>query len=102
MEIKKISEEQSVLPRKDYVFTVSYQQKTPSRQELKNILVNELKSKPELVIVKNIDNHYGSKTSKVIVHVYEKEKDLQVIEEEYLVKKNQPPKKEEKEGDTAE
>ncbi len=97
MEIKKLSEEQSVLPRKEFVFLVEYEEKTPSRQELKQSLASKVKAKQELIVVKNINNHYGSKKSEVLVHVYDKEEDLKTIEEEYLVKKNQPPKKEEEE-----
>ncbi len=95
MEVNKLNENKTSLPRKEVEFEVTYDEKTPSRIELKEKFVQKLKSKPELTIVRKINNNYGNKYTRVDVRVYDDEKSLKAMENKELIEKNQPPKKEE-------
>ena len=94
MEIKKISENKSAMPRTETVFSVTYTEKTPSRLELKKALVKELKSKDELVFVKKILNDYGKKTLLATTYTYDSSEAMKSVEFEKQIAKNFP--KEEK------
>lgn len=94
MEIKKITETKSALPRTEYVYHVKFDQSTPSRQELKEKVAKDTKSTTELTVVKKIENHYGEKEAKVTVFVYQNEEALQQIEFKHVLAKHNPPKAE--------
>lgn len=94
MKLKKIKELEAALPRKEIVFSVSYESSTPARLVLKEKASAELNVKPELLVVNKIDNSYGDKEALVTVHVYKKEEDLQKIEEKAIILKNTPKKEE--------
>jgi ribosomal protein S24E len=91
MEMQKVTEIKSALPRTEYVFNAKYEQSTPSRAELKSKIASKLKSKEELTVVKKINNHYGDKEVRVEVYVYNDEKALNEIEFKHVLKKHNPP-----------
>lgn len=91
MEMQKITETKSALPRTEYVFNVKYETSTPSRAELKSKIASKIKSKEELTVVKKINNHYGDKEVKVEVFVYNDDKSLNEIEFKHVLKKHNPP-----------
>ena len=93
MEIKKINETKSALPRTEYLYSVKYDQSTPKRSMLKTKLSGELKSKENLTVIKKIENHYGEKIALVTVFVYKDEKILKEVEFKHVLKKHE--KKEE-------
>ena len=95
MEIKKISETKSALPRTEYLMSVKYDQSTPSRSDLKAKLSGNLKTKEDLTVVKKIENHYGEKVALVTVFVYKDEKTLNEVEFKHVLKKHSPPPAEE-------
>ncbi|MFT4282820.1 MAG: hypothetical protein ACMXX6_00155 [Candidatus Woesearchaeota archaeon] len=94
MEIKKISENKSAMPRHEVIFAVKYTEKTPSRLDLKQALVKELKSKDELVFVKKIKNDYGKKELVATTYKYDNAEAMKSVEFEKQIAKNFP--KEEK------
>lgn len=53
---------------------------TPKKEDIKKKVAEELNVKPELVSIRHIYSHFGSNKSKIIVHVYESEKDLKFLE----------------------
>lgn len=97
MKIKKLSETDSVLPRKEYEFELTYEGVTPSRIELKNSLTSNTKSKPEVSVVTNVLNDFGAKKAIVHFRVYKDEESMNKIELKENIVKNTPPKKEEPE-----
>ncbi len=84
-----------LLSRKRYTLSMESGKETPSRKEILKKVADELKSKPELVIIKHIYTRYGSKNIKVIANIYKNKKDLERIEEKYLLKKNSLEEKKE-------
>ena len=97
MEVKKLSENKTALPRTEVTFEVRYEAVTPSRLELLDELSKKLKSKKELTVIKKVNNHYGSKVSEVEVLVYDDEKTMKALETKVLLDKHQEKKEEENE-----
>ena len=98
MELNIVKEvDMPLLSRKRISLEFTSDKETPSRKSLITKIAEKTKAKPELVIVKHIYTKYGSRNSKAIVHVYNNKKDMENIEEKYLVKKNslEEPKTEE-------
>ncbi len=98
MSIEVLKEQEvPLLSRKRYTLEVDSPKQTMSRKELVKLVAEKIKSKPELVVVKHIYTRYGSRKSKVIAHSYKDKKDMERIEEGYLLKKNslEEPKSEE-------
>lgn len=85
------------LSRKRITFGFTSAKETPSRKDLIKIVADKVKAKPEVVIIKHIYTKYGSRNAKIIAHIYKNKKDMEVIEEKYLLKKNslEEPKQEE-------
>lgn len=83
-----------LLSRKRVTCMIEYAAATPSRLEFKKIVAKQLKAPEELVIIKHIYTRFGQKKAKVIVHVYNDKKEMELIEDEYLLKKHQPKKAE--------
>lgn len=83
--------------RKRITFQTESKGVTPSRSDLIKEVAKAAKSKPELVVIKHIYTKFGSKNIKIIAHIYNTRKDLEKIEEKYIVKKHkvEEPKKEE-------
>ena len=86
-----------LLSRKRVTFEFTSEKETPSRKVLLKKVAEKTKAKPELVVIKHIYTKYGSKNAKVIAHIYNNKKDMEIIEEKYLLKKNnlEEPKTEE-------
>ncbi|MFW6230523.1 MAG: 30S ribosomal protein S24e [Nanoarchaeota archaeon] len=80
--------EAPLLSRKRVTLTVESDSTTPARQDLIKKVAEKLGAKPELVVIKHIYTSFGTKSCKVIAHVYKKREELERIEEGYLVKKN--------------
>ena len=61
---------------------------TPSRIQLVQSVADKVKANKDLVVVKHIYTRYGSKEIKIIANVYKDKKDMQRIEEKYLLDKH--------------
>ncbi|MFP4655956.1 MAG: hypothetical protein ACLFNK_00045 [Candidatus Woesearchaeota archaeon] len=90
-----------LLSRKRYSLITESDKHTPSRKELLKKVAENLKTKPELVVIKHIYTKYGSKEVKIIANVYDNKKDKDLIEKEYLLKKNSLEEKKDNEEATA-
>lgn len=74
--------ENPLLNRKRVAFEVDHSKKeTPSRIDLKKKIAENLKVDKSLISIRHVYTKYGKDSSKVIVHVYETEKDLNSLEE---------------------
>ena len=72
--------ENSLFKRKEILAEVDSPDKTPSNQELKKELTSKLNTKESLIVIKQINQIFGKRTSKVLVYVYKDEKSLKEIE----------------------
>lgn len=78
----KITEkkEEPLLNRTRIEGTLTFDKATPSKEELKNQLANNQKSKPELVAIKHIYTGYGKPHAKIIAYIYNSKQDFEKIE----------------------
>ncbi|MBU0535478.1 MAG: hypothetical protein KKE20_00825 [Nanoarchaeota archaeon] len=88
LDIKK-QRETPLLSRNRVTCMVEYQGATPSRLEFRKMVAAQLKAPEDLIIIKHIYSRFGQTQAKVIVHVYKDKKDMEKIEEPYLLKKHQ-------------
>ncbi len=93
MQILK-EKETPLLSRKRITLELQAEKETPARAELVKAVAEKAKAKPELVIIKHVYSQYGSKTVKIIAHVYKDAKEMEKIEGQYLLKKHEVKKEE--------
>ncbi len=99
MEIKITTEQQNrLLKRKEITFEVDHSQArgTPQRLEVRSKLAELLKTQTDLVYVKRLETKTGTMRAKGEANIYESMEQAKLIEPEYIVNRNIPPKKEEK------
>jgi len=84
--------ESPLLSRIEIKGTLSFDQATPSNEELKKNLADNQKTKPELVVIKHIYTEYGKPQAEVIAYIYESKEALEKTEPK-------PKKKEAKPGE---
>ncbi|MBI4738832.1 30S ribosomal protein S24e [Candidatus Woesearchaeota archaeon] len=77
-----------LLARKRVTAHLSFQGKTPSRKELRDVIAQKLKAEKDLTIIKHIYTKFGSQDARVIAHVYSSPAELNRIEHKQLVKKH--------------
>src|SRR4030065_302219 len=102
MEVKIISSKDNpLLKRKEMKFTIEHGQqgKTPGRLGGKKAVAAELKRHDELVFVQSMKTLTGTSTAVGSANAYEKVEQANLIEPEYIIKRNNPekPKEEAKE-----
>lgn len=86
-----------LLSRERVTGFVHFEDKTPSRMDIKKALAHKIKAKEDMVVVRHIYQRFGEHKAKVIAHIYEDEKLMQQLEPANLLKKHSPaPKAEEK------
>jgi ribosomal protein S24E len=98
MEIKIVSiKENPLLKRKEVSFTMVHasKEKTPERQAARKAVAIEMKVGDEVVFIKKMNTKTGTNITQGIANVYQKVADAQVIEPEYIKKRNNPKPKEE-------
>ncbi len=66
---------------------------TPSRTKLKSDIAKHLKTDEKLILIRHVYSKFGENKSKVIVHVYNDEKELNRLEK---IKREKAPKEEPK------
>ena len=96
MEIEFISEkENKVFNRKEIKFYVDYDgEATPKLLDIKSKLVALLNTKKDLIVVDNVQPHYGEPKAVGYAKVYGTVEDLQYIEAKHVIAKNEEPEEE--------
>ncbi len=74
--------------RKEYVFKITFSAATPSRQEIRDKVIQTLGSKPERTVVAEIKQTTGKREIDVFVNVYDDEEHLKQYEPLYILKRN--------------
>ena len=90
MEIEFIEEkENKVFNRKEIKFYVDYDgEATPKVLDIKSKLVALLNTKKELIVVDNVQPHYGEPKALGYAKVYDTVEDLEYIETKHVIAKN--------------
>lgn len=98
----KSKTENKVLDRKEVKAEVAFDGATPKRAELRQAISAKLGANPELVVLREVKNAYGTHSVLVVAHAYESKEVLMSTEPEYIrkrdsigVEKKAEPKKEE-------
>lgn len=93
MEIEFIEEKENKLfNRKEIKFYVDYDgEATPKILDIKSKLVALLNTKKELLVVDNVQPHYGEPKALGYAKVYETVNDLKYIETNHVLAKNEEP-----------
>ena len=93
MEIEFIVEKENKLfNRKEIKFYVDYDgEATPKILDIKSKLVALLNTKKELLVVDNVQPHYGEPKALGYAKVYETVDDLKYIETNHVLAKNEEP-----------
>ena len=82
--------EMPLLSRTRVTAWTEYENKTPSRPDVRKDLAHKLHVDEALIIVKHIYQRFGMRKAKVVAHVYKDSETLQKVEEPHVVKKHQP------------
>lgn len=64
-------------PRNDVTAKVSFENATPSEQQIKDSIASSIKADVSLVVIDRIDTAFGDKTALVKAWVYKKKEDLE-------------------------
>lgn len=99
LKIKK-QEKQPLLSRTEVTAEITFEGKTPSRFEVVQALSKELKSKPELTLVKHIYTEFGATSGDIEAFVYDDKRVMDVLEKK--IREVKEPKKQEKQEEQAE
>ena len=93
MEIEFIEEKENKLfNRKEIKFYVDYDgEATPKVLDIKSKLIALLNTKKELIVVDNVQPHYGEPRALGYAKVYDTVDDLTYIETEHVIAKNDGP-----------
>ena len=99
MEIEFIEEKENKLfNRKEIKFYVDYDgEATPKVLDIKSKLVALLNTKKDLIVVDNVQPHYGEPKALGYAKVYDTVDDLEYIETKHVIAKNEEPAEEEAE-----
>jgi ribosomal protein S24E len=107
MNIQIIKDEKKpLLKRRELTGKIGYEGKTPARLEIRKELAKAVNAKEELVIVKKVKPDYGSQSAKMEANIYDDEKTMKEVEQNYMLvrhgagekKEEQKEEKEEKEA----
>ena len=96
MKVNIISKEQNpLLKRKEITFSVDHAQNggTPTRVDVGNQLASLLKTKLELVYVKNFETKRGTMVAVGEANVYESIEQAKLMEPKYIIARNALPEK---------
>ena len=76
-----------LLERKRFTFNLVFEGATPKKDDVKKQVASQLKVHDDIVVLKHVFQRYGSKTAKVIAHVYKSAEMLKKFEPKKKVKK---------------
>jgi len=95
MEIKIVStKENPLLKRKEVGFTITQgpKEKTPNRLETKRAIANAVQVKEAVVYIKFMETLTGTNITNGVANVYQSVDQAQIVEPEYIRKRNNPEK----------
>ena len=89
MELKiKKKTDNKLLKRQEIEFTVSHKTgATPSRLSVRDNIAAKTGSKPELVVIPQLNTRYGAGESRGVAHAYKSEKQKLAVEPKYVLKR---------------
>ncbi len=89
MELKiKKKTDNKLLKRQEIEFTVSHKTaSTPSRLSVRDNIAAKMGSKPELVVIPQLNTRYGAGESRGVAHAYKNEKQKLAVEPKYVLKR---------------
>ncbi|MGA2680265.1 MAG: hypothetical protein ABSF44_00515 [Candidatus Bathyarchaeia archaeon] len=96
MQIKvESTKENPLLKRKEVGFTIIQgpKEKTPQRLDVKKALAIELKIGDDVVFIKRMHTKTGTNITQGDANVYQSVKQANLVEPEYIRKRNSPPEK---------
>ena len=108
MNVNVISKtDNAVLERKEIEAEVTFSGPTPSREELRKEISGKVGANPDLMVLREVQNTFGSQSVKVIAHAYSNKEKMVATEPGYMVKRDklveeEKPKEEKKEEKPAE
>jgi ribosomal protein S24E len=84
-----------LLKRKEVVFTIVQgpKEKTPQRLEVKKAVAIEMKIGDDVVFIKRMRTKTGTNITVGDANVYQSFNQAKIVEPEYIMKRNSPPKK---------
>jgi len=89
MNIQVISDEKKpLLKRREIIVRLGYEDKTPSRLEIRKELAKKRGVKEDLLLVTRIKPWYGTPAASVEVVVYDDEAALKEVEPDYMIKRH--------------
>ena len=93
MEIEFIEEKENKLfNRKEIKFYVDYDgEATPKVLDIKSKLIALLNTKKDLIVVDNVQPHYGEPRALGYAKIYDTVEDLEYIETKHVIAKNEEP-----------
>lgn len=82
-----------LLKRREVCFRIEHEQlgRTPPRLDVRKAIAAELKTSEDLVFVKRVQTKTGTRTAVGMANVYESIERAELIEPEYIMKRNIPP-----------
>ncbi len=89
--------ENRLLHRTEIEARVTFENATPSREEIIKLIAAKKNVPENLVIVENIDQKFGQRVADVFIKIYESESTLKELEPGYMIKRH--IKEESKEGE---
>ncbi len=100
MEIKQLKEKDNrFVNRKEYVFSLSFDAQTPTREDMRQMVISKIGANPKTTILEKVKQITGKKEVELIVYVYDSEDDVKRFEPTYMLKRNGLIKEEKKEGE---
>ncbi|MCD6445673.1 30S ribosomal protein S24e [Candidatus Bathyarchaeota archaeon] len=100
MKIKIISQKDNpLLKRKEVIFEVNHTDTgaTPQRLEVRKAVAEALKTDTDLVYIRKVETKTGTRIAVGTANIYYSPKQAKLVEPEYIIKRNMPPKKPEEE-----
>ena len=96
MDVKIVSSKDNpLLKRREVQFRIDHgpQSKTPARLDVRKALASELKLGEELVFVRDMRTLTGTGTAIGHANVYQTAAQAKLVEQDYIMKRNNPPEK---------
>lgn len=80
--------ENVLLGRTEYEMAVEWDGKTPSRNEMRDAIIQNLGCNPDTTILRRTDSTFGQKRAMARVNVYKRKEDMMRIEPDYSLIRN--------------
>jgi len=73
-----------LLERKEVVAEVAFDGPTPKRAEIKQAIGGKIGANPEAMVLRDVSSSFGTKTIKVVAHLYATKDKLMATEPEHI------------------